>query len=401
MASLHRQAKSPFWFCAFTDADGTRRFRSTKCRNRKQAEEICNGWAKAVTLAKSESLTSDTAHEVVARTVADIYLHANQEKLPRNTIREWCSQWIESKKIETAPTTVARYEGILQRFHRHLDKRADKSIATLTPADVLRFRDRLARELSTSSANLSVKTLRICFGAANKQGLIPSNPAAMVDKIRSHAESKRRPFTPDEIRRLLDTAGDSEWRGIILTACYTAARLGDVARLQWRNVDLQTRVVAFTASKTGKPQVLPIAPPLANYFESLPSSDNPTASVFPQAAAAAKRIGTLSNSFHELMVSAGLAEKRSKIRPVDKDGKKIVGKGRNASRPVGELSFHCLRHSAVTFLKAAGVSDSVAQAIAGHSSSAVSKIYTHLDTATLRDAVAKIEDVTAPAKGAK
>jgi site-specific recombinase XerD len=48
----------------------------------------------------------------------------------------------------------------------------------------------------------------------------------------------------------------------------------------------------------------------------------------------------------------------------------------------------------VTFLKAAGVSDAVAQAIAGHSSSAVSKIYTHLDTDTLRGAVDKLPDVT-------
>jgi integrase len=396
MASLHRDSKerSPFWYCSFTDSEGVRRFRSTKTTNKKQAEEICKGWAKTSELGRAQVLTTDRAHEVVARTVADIFLTATQEQMPRNTIREWCNQWLDSKRIETASTTVSRYAGILERFYTVLDKRADKSIAIIAPADVLRFRDRLAKELSTSSANLAVKTLRVCFGAAHKQGLIPSNPAALVDKIKSRAESRRRPFTADELRKLLDAADESEWEGLILTGLYTAIRLGDIARLTWRNVDVEKRELAFVVRKTGRRQVLPMARPLVNYFERLPSTDNADASVFPKSADAAKRTGTLSNSFYDLMVTAGLAEKREKKRPLDKKGKKIPGKGRHASRPVGELSFHCLRHSAVSFLKAAGVSDAVAQAIAGHASAAVSKIYTHLDTDTLRDAVDKLPDVT-------
>src|SRR4051812_16266621 len=121
MASLHRQPRSPFWFCAFTDADGTRRFRSTKTINRKQAEEMCIAWAKTAELGRSQVLTTDRAHEVVSRTVADIFLTANPEQMPRNTIREWCTQWLDSKRIEAAPTTVSRYSGILDRFYVFLD----------------------------------------------------------------------------------------------------------------------------------------------------------------------------------------------------------------------------------------------------------------------------------------
>lgn len=131
--------------------------------------------------------------------------------------------------------------------------------------------------------------------------------------------------------------------------------------------------------------VLPMARPLADFFEDSTSADDPDAFVFPNAAEAAKRTGTLSNQFYSLLVEAGLAEARSK---------KNTGKGRNAARPVGELSFHSLRHTAVTFLKAAGVSDALAQAIAGHESAAVSRIYTHLDTETLRGAIDKLPDVT-------
>ena len=53
------------------------------------------------------------------------------------------------------------------------------------------------------------------------------------------------------------------------------------------------------------------------------------------------------NRFREILVAAGLAE------PVTH---KCTGKRRDAARESAGLSFHSLRHSAVTFLKTMGVS---------------------------------------------
>ncbi len=71
-----------------------------------------------------------------------------------------------------------------------------------------------------------------------------------------------------------------------------------------------------------------------------------------------------------------------------------TGKGRTAKREVSELSFHSLRHSAVTFLKASGASDVLAREIVGHDSAAVSRSYTHLATEDLRPAIDNLPDVT-------
>ena len=387
MASLHKDSRgrSPFWYCSYKTPDGVWHLRSTKSTDRKQAEEICRSMSQAAALGRTKKLTPEAARDVIARAVADVFLASNDETLPSTTVRSWCSQWLESKKIEATPSTVARYAGILERFYAFLDKKADRDIATLTAPNIGAFRDKLARELSRASANVAVKCLRACLSAATKQGLLTSNPAALVDKLKARGESARRAFTVAEVQRVLKSAGDSEWRGLILAGIYTGARLGDIARLTWRNVNLETAEVTFTATKTGRRMVLPMARPLSALFESLPSVDDPDAFVFPKAAAAAKRTGTLSNQFYGLLVDAGLAEPRTK---------KNTGKGRHAPRPVGGLSFHSLRHSAVTFLKAAGVSDALAQAIAGHESAAVSRIYTHLDTGTLRGAVDKLPDVT-------
>jgi len=61
---------------------------------------------------------------------------------------------------------------------------------------------------------------------------------------------------------------------------------------------------------------------------------------------------------------------------------------------MSEISFHSLRHSAVTMLKASGLSDFVAREIVGHESAAVSRQYTHLSTDDLRSAMQRLPDVT-------
>jgi integrase len=385
MASVHKQPGKPFWYCAFTTTDSIRRFRSTKTKNKGQAEAICAAWEKAEKHGRAGTLTPDKAREVLTAGLEDIFLVSNCETLKTYTVRQWGKQWLESKLIENTSRTHERYAGVLERFYRFLGARANKNIAGVAATEISAFRDKLAAELSTNTANLAVKTLRVCFGAAYSQDLLTSNTAAKVKKLKLRTFGKRREFKPGEIRLLLQAAGDSEWRGLILTGLYTAQRLGDVARLRWNQVNLETKEIIFHVSKTTAVLPLPMAPALLDYFEGLPSTDNPSAFVFPKVAELAKRTGTLSNQFYKVMEQAGIAPARKNVE---------TGEGHNKPRTPSALSFHSLRHSAVTFLKAAGVSDAVAQAIAGHQSAAVSKIYTHLSADDLRGAVNALPDVT-------
>jgi integrase len=93
----------------------------------------------------------------------------------------------------------------------------------------------------------------------------------------------------------------------------------------------------------------------------------------------------LSNRFHTILVEAGLVEPRKNVS---------TGKGHGQERAVTEISFHSLRHSAVTMLKASGLSDVFAREIVGHESAAVSRTYTHLTTDDLRTAMQRLPDVT-------
>ena len=155
-------------------------------------------------------------------------------------------------------------------------------------------------------------------------------------------------------------------------------------KLTWRAVNLETGEIAFTTRKTGRRIVFPLVQPLTDYLALLPASDNPNAWIFPRAASAT-RTGTLSNQFREILVSAGIVELR---------GHQATGKGRSQAREASEISFHSLRHSAVTMLKASALSDVFAREIVGRENAAISRQYTDLTTDDLRTAMQRLPDVT-------
>ncbi len=62
------------------------------------------------------------------------------------------------------------YLGLLQRQKQRSQRLRD--LSTLQAGDIARFRDREAKELSRSTANLSVKVLRVCLGEAVRQRLL-------------------------------------------------------------------------------------------------------------------------------------------------------------------------------------------------------------------------------------
>ena len=390
MPSIHRQTGRPYWFCAFSiwnpDTRTSKRvFRSTKTSDKKQALEICRAWHKAAIKARNGKLSVDAAREVIAQGVSDVFTAANVESLPNASIKSWCETWLEAKSIEAEPSTHIRYKTIVERFVEFLGAKSKRDLSTLHASDIARFRDREAKERSRSTASFSVKVLRVCLGEAVRQGLLTVNPGARVKFLKLRDKSARRAFTLSEIKRILKACGeDAEWRGLILFGLYLGQRLGDLARLTWRAVNLDTGEIAFTARKTGRRIVLPLVQPLGDYLASLPASDNPDAFIFPRSANA-KRTSHLSHQFRKILVDAGLTQPRTH---------ESTGRGHSGTREPSEISFHSLRHSAVTMLKAAGLSDFLAREIVGHDSAAVSRQYTHLSTDDLRNAMERVPDVT-------
>jgi integrase len=254
----------------------------------------------------------------------------------------------------------------------------------LTPRDVIGFRDGLAKRVSASTANQAVKIIRMALKDAQAARLVSENVAAGVRRAKASGDrASRRPFTLDELRRILRIAS-GEWRNLILFGLYTGQRLGDLAKLTWRNIDLERGELAFVTRKTKRRQLVPLAGPLRKVLEESDAGDDPAEPLFPKAFTA-KRSGTLSNQFYEILVSAGLAAPRSH---------RANGEGRQARRKLNEISFHALRHTATSLMKNAGISPAIVQDLIGHESPAISAHYTHIEESAKRRAIDALPDLT-------
>jgi integrase len=227
------------------------------------------------------------------------------------------------------------------------------------------------------------------FVAAKRDGYISENPAEDVKVVSQRGLSRtRRPFTIDELKAVYRVA-DDEWKSMILFSLYTGARLADVASLTWRNVDLLAQEFRYVARKTARSMILPLAGPLAKHVEALEIADSPDVPLHPRAHSILKkqgRAGTLSNQFAKLLSDAGLRAKQAH--------RKTHGAGRGVGSGHGELSFHSLRHTAVTLLKELGVPQAVVMELVGHESEEMSQHYTRVGLPALRGAAEAFPDIT-------
>ena len=392
MASIRKdpRGRSPYWFACYRKEDGKRTTRSTETTNRRQAEKAAQAWERAAWESRHGRLTPHRAREIVGHGVGEI-MRAGGEEMPSHTTKAWFTLWLETKALEVEPATLDRYKVVVDRFLAMLgETKAGRNLETLRPADLIAIRNRMVGELSPSTGNLFSVVVKAALADAVEREVLTSNPAAALKKLKTARETRRRPFTLSEIKDLLESA-EGEWRGIILCGLYVGARLGDIARLRWQDVDLVKKEAIFTTEKTNRRMAIPLARPMMDYLTGLPSSDDPSSYIFPKAAAV-KRVGSLSNQFHKIMSSAGLVTERkhTEIKHVDAEN----GEGREVKRETSEVSFHSLRHNFVSLLKAGGASDAIARELAGHESASISRVYTHFEADTLRDAVDALPDVT-------
>ncbi len=311
MAALRKKDRSPFWFACFTLPDGRRVQRSTKETSRKPAQAKADEWEKL----SKERAKARQAHKVIA----DIYRAAHKEELPDATPRAFITGWLARRKGEVAPASYAAYSGRAKHFLEWLGSTADGPLAEIETRHIAAYRDAVAVKRTASTANHGVKILRVIFEDARRDRYISENPAKDCGLLKKTDSTSRRPFTLDELRRVLDAASE-EWRSLVLFGLYTGQRLGDLARLTWQNIDLQAGEIHLATGKTGRVVRIPIATPLLAHIEALPAGDNPKALLHPKAAAAADaaqgKVTTLSRQFGDLLASLGLIEGKRHAWPL-------------------------------------------------------------------------------------
>lgn len=157
-------------------------------------------------------------------------------------------------------------------------------------------------------------------------------------------------------------------RAILATGFYTGMRKSEILQLTWDKVDLKDRIICLKAedTKDREPRIIPICDELFKILKSIPKAihDN-----------------------HVFLYNG---------KPIN-DIRKALKKGcKKAKIPYGRslkdgFVFHDLRHSFNTYMRKAGVSESVIMNITGHSTRDMFDRYNTIDTEDGRFAIKKLE----------
>lgn len=341
---------------------------------------ICLQWEKTADRAKQGNFTEAQARKVVS----DIAERVGMGPVEFATTKKFLTDWIEGKEATKSKGTTVRYRHTVDAFITFLKDRASTNLGNIRPSDIAQFRDiQLKQGKSNGTANMVVKTLRIPFNLARRQGIIISNPADAVDLLPTESQN-RQTFSRQQITDLIAVA-DSEWQGMILFGVCHGLRLGDAARLTWENINAERRSLKLRPQKTSrgvsaKFEEYPLHMDVLNYITALPiQSKNPKTPLFPILSKRKLNGSTgLSETFRKLMHKAEIFTEGEKLERRD-------GKGRRFF----ELGFHSLRHTAISEQANKGVSKEIRMKLSGHKSN-VHERYTHHELESLRKQIDKV-----------
>jgi integrase len=347
MASLTKKPNSRYWFACFRDANAKQHRRSTGVTNRRKALEIARSY---------EQIAQHKLKPAKFRqTLVELYHQVYGATVPTATVRQFATDWLKAKKAETVSRTWDSYEKSIKKFLTHLGTDAELDISLLTKAHITAFRNAITSKVSAGTVNFDLRVIKMVTRAARRDGYTQEDPAEFVNVVKRESGQSRRPLKVKEIKAILEVA-DPEWKSLIRFGLYTGQRLGDIALLTWANIDLDRNEIRFIARKTGKTMLLPIAEALRPHLMTLAASDDPAAPLHPRAYKSLHRqkggrAQALSQAFGDLLAAAGLRTHRSEKYRSSRGS----GRGRGVRRVHSGISFHSLRHSAVSLLKDAGI----------------------------------------------
>lgn len=208
-----------------------------------------------------------------------------------------------------------------------------KSLSAVSPEDVAKMRNMRLERVSSGTVRRELTLLSSIFEIAKTEwgakGLI--NPVAAIKRPKDGPARDRR-LTPLESKTLLEGAQKTtnpELFNAITLALETAMRQGEILKLQWPDIDFDRRQIIVRDTKNGANRMIVISDALLPHLNEIKQSSNYLFSI---------KASGLQHSFKRLV---------QKLR-------------------IENLTFHDLRHEAISRLFERGLSVPEVQLMSGH-----------------------------------
>lgn len=344
-----------------------------------------SGTLKQMVLGRHGALTPDEAR-VVGRKALAAVAHGQDpaglriEARGAPALSEVAAAFMaEHMAAKRKSSTVTHYRSLLDSYV--LPAFGPKKAQAITRAEVARLHHGMAN--TPYQANRMLAMLGSLYAFAEKRGLVPEdcNPASKIDR---YPESRRERFlNTEELQRLggallrAERDGAATERGSVerispysaaalRLLLFTGCRVSEILELRWEHVDFERGLLFLPDSKTGRKTIVLNAPALSVLLELPREPDNPHVICGQRSGAAMQE---LKRPWRVVCRAAGLSGVR----------------------------LHDLRHTHASFGAGAGLGLPIIGKLLGHTQSATTARYAHLDADPLRRASEQIGDTIAAA----
>jgi integrase len=270
---------------------------------------------------------------------------------------------MEGTSFEMACEHYERTQSRFKKNHRSealilkalTNRWGDLQINKIGQPDVAQLRDELLTKgrSGTTVAHYLSAISKVFQMLKSEWGLDLTNPVTGIKRPKPNPPRVVR-LSHEAIDVLLqscENAAEPLLAPIVKVALETGMRRGEILNLQWTDIDHKRRRIYINTSKNGLPRCIPASRRALDVFEKIPNMDS--SSVFPVGAESMRK-------HYERAVC------RAKAQWSHSDENPFVG-----------LTFHDLRHLALSQLSDKGLNVIELAEISGHKTIALLKRYTH------------------------
>ena len=232
-------------------------------------------------------------------------------------------------------------------------KLADVYIDKFDGFAIAKYRDERLTVVAANTVRLELALLSVVFEQCRREWGYPvANPVREI-RMPKPGQPRKRRLEPGEEQVLLAACAESGSRylvPLVIVAIETGMRLGELASMTWRNVDLQKRTVHLNDTKNGSARTVPLSTRALGVLKEMPISISGRVFV--------AKVGSMKIAFRNALI---------RMRKQPDLGPYLVG-----------LRFHDLRHEAVSRLLELGLSPLEVGVVSGHKTLVMLQRYANL-----------------------
>jgi integrase len=277
------------------------------------------------------------------------------------TVEDFSEKYLDYRHQNNKIKTVENDKRVIDLFIKKYGRYQMHKIKPNVLFEFREWRKTVNPNLSKNTLNIDGKTIKVMFNYALRYGHIATSPFKEI-KLPSVPFENTKSIEEDSVREIIRLCEDQSLKNVIKFALYTGCRRGEILGLQWKQIDIEERMLNickndYFSPKQDRERIIPISCETRDLLKTL---ERDSSFVF------------LNNK--------GLPFKPDNVT---KEFKKLV-------RIVGEddkIKFHSLRATCISNLVAKGVSLMTIKELMGHATVRTTERYNTTPSKLLYESV--------------